>query len=160
MSYGHYRIIVNRYNKLQKKGELAVLLQGTNLPKMSVAKEPLPPASSPPRKLVASSQDREQHSYHEPANMIGQARQQRQQVEHVVPINRPLAASQQAPGFPLAGVLTPNQQPILVQQAPGFPLAGVMTPNQQPILVQQAPGCQQVSLSQPCVLPFYIKLTC
>ena len=85
-------LFILRNNKRQKKEELSVLLQGTELPPARpIAEEPLLPAKYLP--VEAPSHQHEEHQYTEPRNTAGEAhRRRRGAVASSVGVSSPVAA--------------------------------------------------------------------
>ena len=119
----YYFVIFRRYNKRQKKDELAVLLQGSELPPAHpVADEPLLPAKSqmdtPPTHL------HEPHTYPLPVNTAGQVRVHRRPILPATTFTITSASS--APSVPPSPMAPYKQGATIIlnvppsQEAPGI----------------------------------------
>lgn len=141
------------HNKRQKRQEVSVLLQGTNLPEPpSTSEQPLPEARSLlPAPMVAQ----QEHQYRLPENTAGQARtRQRVSCQQSIRPKAPIFVAPATPGLQTP-VLPPRIQSVPVL-TPRLQAAPVLTPSVQaaPVLTpwQQAAPVYRPTLQGPPVL--------
>ncbi|XP_049341399.1 uncharacterized protein LOC125805116 isoform X2 [Astyanax mexicanus] len=129
--------LIQWHNSRVKRQELAVLLQGTNLPpRLPEATEPLLEPKTFPAEPVQANQE---HQYKLPESTAGQAKQRLQTIRPKAPVSKQLFASPPVP-FQIFPTGTAFQPLPVVQTVPMV---------QAVPLLQTVPMVQAVSVLQP-----------